>query len=200
MELPSGPFVYGRLRGLGGVPHDAVVTARRLLQEPELRQFKQPEWDMTRAERDRKGYYGLSGLLPDLYIVRAEAPGFGSVETILDLRDGYEGRMDLRLRKGHADRVEDAELLTRLPPVVESGADVEEDDRDQATVVTIDATREGGEMPLPGVFVRFFEGEMEFTSPMSFREDKFELVGLPEGTYSSIRILVSGYMKWGTSK
>jgi len=186
MELPTGPFVWGRLRGLGGIPRGAVVTARRILENPDERQFNVPEWDMTRVRRDNKGHYALSGLLRDVYLVRVDAPGFGSVETVLDLRDGFEGRMDLRIRRGQADRVEDAELLARLPPVIETGEEVEEQERGDSTVLTIDAAREDHQIPFPGVLVRFFEGDMEYSAPMSFTEPTFELVGLPEATYRAV--------------
>jgi len=186
MELPTGPFVYGRLRGLGGIPRNATVTARRLLEKPDGRIFNQPEWDVTRSRRDNKGYYGLSGLLPDVYLIRAEAPGFGAMETVLDLRDGFEGRIDMRIRRGQADLVEDSVLLTRLPPVIETGDEVEPDRRGEVTILTVDAAREGHEVPFPGVEVRFYEGDMEYSAPMSFREDKFELVGLHEATYRAV--------------
>jgi len=186
MKLPTGPFLYGRLRGLGGIPRGATVTARRLLETPQTSIFNVKEWDVTRSERDRKGYYALSGLLADVYLVRVEAPGFGATETVLDLRDGYEGRMDMRLRAGVADRVEDAELLKRLPPVVESGEEVAVERRGITTVLTIDAARMDNAVPFPGVFVRFFENDMEYSAPMSFQESTFDLVGLEEATYRAV--------------
>ncbi|MHC4849584.1 MAG: hypothetical protein ACYTEG_14170, partial [Planctomycetota bacterium] len=41
-------------------------------------------------------------------------------------------------------------------------------------------------VPFPGVNVRFFEGELEFTAPMSFDQDQFDLIGLPEATYRAV--------------
>jgi len=186
IELPSKPFIYGRLRGLGGIPHHAIVTAQRLSERDADVKFNVPNWDGSRSERDDKGYYGLSGLLPDVYLIRAEAVGYGSVETVVDLTSGRRSRMDLRLRKGDFGEDDDAELLKRLPPVVEDLDDVDESLRDDGTILTVDARRADDEGPFPGVRVRFFEGETEFTAPMSFREAKFDLFGLPEATYRAV--------------
>jgi len=184
--LPAEPYLFGRLKGLGGIPDGAKVTAYRLLEEPDGRQFNVERWDKATSGRDRKGFYGLGGLLPDVYVVRAEAPGYGAVETIVDLREPGRERMDLRIRKGDFESSTDTELLRRLPPVVETGEEFGAGSRADVTVLTIDVTRERHEIPLPGVIVRFFEGELEFTAPMAFDEDRFDLLRLPEATYRAV--------------
>ncbi|MHC4953116.1 MAG: hypothetical protein ACYTGZ_04445 [Planctomycetota bacterium] len=186
MMLPTGPFLFGKLQGLGGVPRNSKVTARRLLEEPDDMKFNVALWDRAESGRDVKGFYGLSGLLPGVYLVRAEAAGYGSMETVVDLTDSFEGRLDLRIRKGQADRVEDSELLQRLPPVVVDAEDVPEEKRGDFTFLTVDTTRAADKVPFPGVHVRFFENDMEFTAPMSYSEAKFEIVGLPEATYRAV--------------
>jgi hypothetical protein len=131
VELPEGPFLFGKLRGLGGVPRDAVVTARPLeagflaglpvgragSSDPDIR-FNVPAWDHSRSLRDNKGFYGLTGLLPGLYLMRVDAPGYGSMETVVDMRDLRRARLDVRLRRGQFADDDEAELLQRLPPVV----------------------------------------------------------------------------------
>ncbi|MHC4938244.1 MAG: carboxypeptidase-like regulatory domain-containing protein [Planctomycetota bacterium] len=181
--LPTGPFLYGRLHGLGGVPRNATITAYRLLDEPDGRRFNVSRWDKVSSDRNRKGEYGLSGLVPGIYVIRAEAPGYGAAETVVDLREFHRGRMDLRVRKGAYRETEDAELLRRLPPVIEELEGSEDQPRGEMTVLTIDVGRKADKVPLPGVIVRFFEGELEFRAPLSFDEDKFDLLGLPEATY-----------------
>ena len=186
IQMPSGPFLFGKLHGLGGVPRNAVVSARRLLRNPDTRQFNVPSWDEATSGRDRKGFYGLSGLLPDVYVIRADAPEYGSMETVVDLRGFGHGRLDLRVRKGSHAEQEDAELLRRLPPLVDGASATEEPRLADTTFLTIDAKRPGNAIPLPGVVVRFFEGGMEYRAPLSFTGEKFDLAGLQEGTYRLI--------------
>jgi len=183
VKMPEGPFVFGRLRGLGGDPDEAVVTAVPLEGMPTGRLFNKVEWDRARTERDRKGFYGLSGLLPGPYLLRVDAPGFGSIETVVDLHEGERIRLDLRVRRGiEVDRDEEA-LLRRLPPVEPesegaSGADV--------TFLKIDARRPAHEPQFTGLRVRFFDKDMEFAPPMEFDDAEIDLVGLPEATYRAI--------------
>ena len=184
--LPAGPFLYGKLRGLGGIPNGAKVTAYRLLAEPDRRQFNVPKWDHVSSGRDDKGFYGLGGLIPDVYVVRAEAPGYGATETVVDLREPGRERMDLRIRKGDFQTTSDIELLKRLPPVIETADEFGAGSRSGVTVLTIDLRRRENEIPLPGVFVRFFEGDLEFTAPMLFDEQEFDLIRLPEATYRAV--------------
>ena len=186
IELPTQPFIFGRLRGLGGVPRNAVVTARRLNPASSDIQFNVPDWDRGKSGRDNKGFYGLSGLLPDVYVIRAESVGYGAIETVVDLTRGGRARVDMRLRKGDFGEDEDAELLKRLPPVVEDLDDVDEELRADGTILTVDTRRSENAVPFPGVRVSFFDGELEFTAPMSFSEEKFELFGLPEATYRAV--------------
>jgi hypothetical protein len=186
ITLPTGPFLFGRLHGLGGVPRNATITAYRLLEDPDPRKFNVGRWDKVSSDRDRKGFYGLSGLMPDIYVIRAEAPGYGAAETVVDLRDLDRGRMDLRVRKGDFQTTDDAQLLRRLPPVVETEEEFGDAPRGEVTAVTIDVRRAENKVPFPGVKVRFFEGELEFTAPMSFDRDQFDLIGLPEATYRAV--------------
>lgn len=186
IELPAGPFLFGRIRGLGGVPRNARVTARRLIEGDEDRHFNFKKWDASESGRDRKGFYGLAGLLPALYVIRVDAAGYGSRETVVDLREFGRGRMDLRVRKGSFQEQDDAELLNRLPPVVEDGADIEEDRLGDRTFLTVDAKRPDSKIQLLGVRVRFYEGDMEFTAPLSFTGSKFDITGLPEATYRAV--------------
>ena len=184
VKMPEGPFVFGRLRGVGGLPRDAVVTAVPLDVLHEGRRFNKPGWQDARAERDREGFYGLAGLLPGPHLLRVDAPGFGSIETVVDLHAGERVRLDLRVRRGlEVDRDEQA-LLRRLPPValdLEEGAPGPD-----ATVLRVDARRPAHEPPFDGVLVRFFDGEEEFAAPMEFTEARVELYGLPEATYRAI--------------
>jgi hypothetical protein len=186
IELPAGPFLFGRIRGLGGVPRNAIVTARRLVEGEEDRHFNVKKWDASKSGRDKKGFYGLAGLLPALYVIRAEAAGYGATETVVDLRGFGRGRMDLRVRKGSFQEQDDAELLKRLPPVVEDGADVDEARLGDRTFLTVDAKRPESKIQLLGVRVRFYEGDMEFTAPLSFTGSKFDITGLPEATYRAV--------------
>ncbi|HEX5137330.1 MAG TPA: carboxypeptidase-like regulatory domain-containing protein [Planctomycetota bacterium] len=182
-KMPEGPFVFGRLRGVGGTPTAAVVTATPLEGLPVGRLFNKEGWDRARTERDREGLYGLSGLLPGPYLVRVDAPGFGSIETVMDLHDGERIRMDLRVRRGiEVDRDEEA-LLRRLPPIEYEG---EGAPGAGATLLKIDARRPSHEQQFPGLRVRFFDGEKEFAPPMDFDDAQIDLVGLPEATYRAI--------------
>jgi hypothetical protein len=185
-SLPVGPFIYGRLRGIGGLPHGAVVTATPV--DPDYspgRIFNVGDWDRSRGERNRKGLYGLSGLLPGSYLVRVDAPNFGSLETVLDLQGEERLRLDLRLRRGEyaeAER-EEVELLSRLPPVV--AAEGEGPVPETTTVLTVDARRPHAK-PFAGVRICFFEGDLEFAAPVEYFEEEFDLVGLPEATYRAV--------------
>lgn len=185
-SLPVGPFVYGRLRGLGGLPKGAVVTATPI--DPgysQGRSFNVGEWDRSRSERDRKGYYGLSGLLPGSYLVRVDAPNFGSLETVLDLHGNERLRLDLRMRRGEfaEDERDEVELLSRLPPVVVAEGDGPVPEA--TTVLEVDARRPNAK-PFPAVRVRYFEGDLEFAPPGEYFEEEFDLVGLPEATYRAV--------------
>lgn len=183
VKMPEGPFVFGRLRGAGGTPAEAVVSATPLEGLPIGRLFNKPGWNHVRSERDRQGFYGLSGLLPGPYLVRVDAPGFGSVETVMDLHEGERIRLDLRVRRGiEVDRDEEA-LLRRLPPVEFDG---EGAPGDSATLLKIDARRPAHEQQFPGLRVRFFDGEKEFAPPMDFDDPQIDLLGLPEATYRAI--------------
>ncbi|MHC4730013.1 MAG: Ig-like domain-containing protein [Planctomycetota bacterium] len=185
-SLPEGPFIYGRLRGLGGLPHGAVVTATPI--DPsysQSRSFNVDGWDRARGQRDRKGFYGLSGLLPGSYLVRVDAPNFGSLETVLDLHGEERLRLDLRLRRGQfaEDERDEVELLSRLPPVI--AAEGEGPAPEASTVLAVDMRRPHAK-PLPGVRIRFFEGDVEFAAPVEYFEDEFDLIGLPEATYRAV--------------
>jgi hypothetical protein len=185
-KLPAGPFIYGRLRGLGGLPKGAVVTATPI--DPsysQSRSFNVAGWDRARGERDRKGFYGLSGLVPGSYLVRVDAPNFGSLETVMDLHGDERLRLDLRLRRGQfaEDEREEVELLSRLPPVV--AAEGEGPAPESTTLLEVDARRPHAK-PFPGVRIRFFEGDLEFTAPVEYFEEEFDLVGLPEATYRAV--------------
>ncbi len=182
VRMPEGPFVFGRLRGQGGTPDEAVVTAMPLEGMPTGRLFNKLEWDRARGERGRDGFYGLSGLLPGPYLLRVDAPGFGSIETVLDLHEGERIRLDLRVRRGiEVDRDEEA-LLRRLPPVeMEEGASGE-----GATLLKIDARRPAHEQQFEGLRVRFFDKDQEYAPPMEFNDAQIDLLGLPEATYRAI--------------
>jgi len=105
---------------------------------------------------------------------------------VVDLRSFDRGRMDLRVRKGDFQTTDDAKLLRRLPPVVETEEEFGDAPRGEVTAITIDVRRAENKVPFPGVNVRFFEGELEFTAPMSFDRDQFDLIGLPEATYRAV--------------
>ncbi|MHC4547989.1 MAG: hypothetical protein ACYTEZ_04360 [Planctomycetota bacterium] len=185
IALPEGPFLYGRLRGLGGLPRGAVVTARPI--DPDYspsRLFNVEAWDHARGERDRRGYYGLSGLLPGAYLVRVDAPDFGSVETVVAFDGSRRLRLDLRLRRGAQAADDEAELLSRLPPVAAAAG--EGPAPEGATLLTIDARRAAHEKPFPGVRILFFEEDQEFAPPLEFFEEEFDVIGLPEATYRAV--------------
>jgi hypothetical protein len=182
--LPQGPFLYGRLRGRGGVPKDAVVSARRLEQTPNGRRFNVSDYDGVRSVRDRKGFYGLSGLLPGAYLVTVKAERFGAIETVVDMTEGLRSRLDLRLRARDGDEERDAELLRRLPPVIWDGE--EERPVAETTLLRVDARRPADAPPFPAVRVSFWELNEEVAAPMEFNEPVFELVGLSEGSYRAI--------------
>jgi hypothetical protein len=186
VDLPEGPFLFGRLRGIGGVPEDAVISATRLGETPKGLQFNAGRaYDSAKGWRDREGFYGLSGMLPGLYLVRVDATEYGSIETVIDLTDGRRERVDLRMRRGAHAEEEDAELLSRLPPVVSADQPAELP-MDEVTILRIDARRPIHEKPFPSVQVLFFEEDKEVAPPMRFDEPEFDLHGLPEGLYRVI--------------
>ena len=183
--LPQGPFLFGRVSGLGGLPKGAEITALRLEENPSSRVFNVENYDGSNAIRQRDSFYGLSGMLPGIYQVRVSHADFGSVETIIDLLDGRRQRLDLRLRRGGQVADGEVELLRRLPPAVYT----EEDDEALApgyTTLQVDARQPESKEPFPGVEVRFFEGDLEFLPPMSFSELEFKLYGLPEANYRAV--------------
>lgn len=198
VEMPEGPYLFGKLRGLGGVPRGAVVTARPLeagftaglavgastSKEPDIR-FNVPAWDHSRSLRDNKGFYGLTGLLPGLYLMRVDAAGYGSMETVVDMGDLRRARLDVRLRRGQFADDDEAELLQRLPPTIYS-PDPEDAAPADTTILRIDISRPLDQPPLPGARVLFFEGDQEFAPPLRFDRQQFELVGLPEATYRAV--------------
>jgi len=190
LELPEGPFVFGKVKGLGGVPRDAVVTAVPLERPIEGLRFNVDDWNRARSGRDRKGFYGLAGLLPGSYLVRVDAPGFGSVETVLDLNDpARRARVDLRLRRGDHVAQDEAELLARLPPVVMTDEETQDPGflGDQATLLRFDFRRPANEVELPAVRVVLFDEQgREFHPQLEFDRLQFELYGLPEATYRAI--------------
>ncbi len=183
--LPEGPFVYGKLRGLGGVPKDAVVTALRIADRDDGRRFNVPSWDGARSTRDREGLYGLSGLVPGTYLVQVHAAGYGALETMLELGHGERFRLDLRLRRGADAGQEEVELLQRLPPAVDTAP---EDLPPDATLLHVDARSAPGAVQPDGVRVRFFFGDREFIAPMEIDLLEFPLRGLPEGDYRAILV------------
>ncbi|MHC4223461.1 MAG: carboxypeptidase-like regulatory domain-containing protein, partial [Planctomycetota bacterium] len=186
IDLPEGPFLFGKLRGIGGVPKDAIVTATRLGEPPKGLQFNvERAYDSAKGWRDQEGFYGLSGMLPGLYLVRVDASEYGSIETVIDLTDGRRERVDLRMRRGAHTEEEDAELLSRLPPIVSADPPAELP-MDEVTILRIDARRPIHERPFPSVQVLFFEEDMEVAPPMRFDEAEFDLHGLPEGLYRAI--------------
>ena len=189
VDLPDGPFLYGKLRGLGGVPSDAIITAQRLEDVPDGRVFNVHDYDGTRSGRDHRGFYGLSGLLPGLYLVRVSAERYGAIETVLDLTAGQRWRVDLRMRRAHDIDERDAHLLRRLPPVVGRGEDApvaEELPPSLTTTLQIDVRRKEGQEPFPAVRISFFEEDEEIAPRLTFTELEFELLGLPEGQYRAV--------------
>jgi len=177
--LPEGPFLFGKLKGIGGVPRDAVVSAVPLEETSEELRFNVEAWNRSRGARRRDGFYGLSGLVPGNYLVRVDAPGYGSVETVVDLNAGPRVRLDMRLRRGADLEDEDAELLQRLPPAIYEAGDASETNKSTLLQILVP---DG----LPGLRIRFFKDDEEFAPPMEFFEKKISLVGLPEATYRAI--------------
>lgn len=184
IELPEGPFLYGRLAGIGGVPEDAVVTALRLEDQPSSRVFNVEGWDDSRSLRDAKGFYGLAGLVPGIYLVRVDAADYGSIETLVDLQDGRRARIDLRVQRGAHLALEEAELLRRLPPTLYT--EPEEPAPADATRLHVDARRPPDQPPLPGLRVRFFDRDVEIAAALDFTGEEADLVGLPEANYRAI--------------
>ncbi|MDH3591638.1 MAG: hypothetical protein OER88_07160 [Planctomycetota bacterium] len=183
--LPEGPFLFGRLRGLGGVPKNAVVTARPLEAQPERLRFNVADWNIAKSGRDHKGFYGLSGLLPGSYLIRVDAPDYGAMETVMDFGIDQRRRIDLRLRRNRDLEDDDADLLERLPPVIQAPDETLPPPSD-ATILRIDADRGEDKEPFPGVRIVFYEEELEFAPPMEFFEDSFEIVGMPEADYRAV--------------
>jgi len=185
VALPEGPYLFGKVRGRGGLPRGAVVTAEPLEDAPSSRYFNVESWDRSRGERDREGFYGLSGLLPGPYLLRVTAPNFGAIETVVDLTDKRRLRFDLRLPRGAEVDKETAQLLRRLPPAHAAPSEGALSPGD-VTSLFVDVRRPPHEEPFNGVRVLFFENEEEWAPPMDFVEEDFELVGLPEATYRAI--------------
>jgi len=185
LELPEGPFLFGRLRGLGGVPRDAIVVAHPLGAPPTRLFFNVPDWNVSKSGRDSDGYYGLSGLLPGLYHVRVQAPDFGAVETVVELLADQRARVDVRLRRGAEVDEEASELLERLPPAFDDEGDAAPAPGGRTTLV-IDAERPRDQAPFPSVRVEFFYGEEEFRAPEERSGTRFELHGLPEGSWRAL--------------
>ncbi len=190
LEMPEGPFVFGKIRGLGGVPRDAIVTAIPLEKQVEGLRFNIDNWNRSRSQRNRRGLYGLSGLLPGTYLVRVDAPGFGSIETVLDLTDATRrSRVDLRVRRGDDRTDDEAELLERLPPVVLTDEDADEPGfaPNQTTLIHFDLRRPINEVAFPAVRVVLFDEEgNEFHPQLEFDRLQFDLYGLPEAKYRAI--------------
>jgi hypothetical protein len=186
VDLPHGPFLYGKLRAFGGIPRGARITAERLEETPNGRLFNVADYDTATSERDRKGFYGLSGLLPGTYLVRVTAERFGSIETVVDLSEGRRARVDLRMRQFDDPDERDAHLLRRLPAVLDDEIDPEELPPALTTTVTVDVRPGLQEEPYPGVRVTFWEDDEEFGPPLEFTENRFEIVGLPEGEYRAV--------------
>jgi len=197
ITLPEAPYIYGKLRGFGGVPRDAIVTATRILEEDgagasldrfgnQTRyHFNVDEWANARSGRDQKGFYGLSGLVRGLYELSVVAPGFGKLVTYVDTARMPRSRLDLRLR-AEDDEVEDeTALLRRLPPVIEV-ATRRPEPGDDTTFLAIDASQPAGEPQFPAVQVFFFAGDEEMGAPLEFTEMVFELTGLPRGRYRAV--------------
>ena len=182
--LPEGPFLYGRLTGRGGVPKDAQVSAVRLEETPNGRRFNVPDYDGSTSGRDRKGFYGLGGMLPGTYLVRIAAERYGTLETVVDMTEGRRLRVDLRMRRFENLEDRDAHLLRRLPSVITT--DPAELAPAETTILRVDARQPQHVAPLPGVKVSFWEGSEELAPRMSFTELEFELVGLSEGAYRAI--------------
>lgn len=183
-ELPEGPFLFGKLRGLGAVPRDAEVSARPVAMRPTRLLFNAPEWDVSRSSRDGKGFYGLSGLLPGTYTVRVSSPDHGTVETVVDLFGEERLRIDFRLREGAQLDEEESELLQRLPPVLYDYA--EEAPPSDRTLLVLDCARPETEPPFPVIRVEFFEASEELWAPLEFNGPRVEIPGLPEATYRAI--------------
>ena len=92
VDLPHGPFLFGKLRGYGGIPRGAKITAERLEETPNGRLFNVANYDVASSERDRKGYYGLSGLIPGTYLVRVTAERDGRSNLLVEMRIGAGDR------------------------------------------------------------------------------------------------------------
>lgn len=182
--LPEGPFLFGKLSARGGVPKDATLTALRLEETPSSRRFNVKNYDGGHSGRDRKGLYGLAGLLPGTYLVTVRADGYASLETVIDLTDGLRRRIDLRMSRFNKGEDPDARLLRRLPPSIdEAPEDLAPDD---TTLLRVDARPPVDRPPFPGIRVSFWERDEEFAPPMEFTESVFELAGLYEGSYRAI--------------
>lgn len=184
VPLPPGPLLSGRVRGIGGIPRNAVVTVEPLEEQPRRIRFNAPDWNVMRGGRDDHGTYNVSGLLPGLHRVRVDAPGFGALETVLNFSEDLPARVDFRVRAGSAPDEEESELLQRLPPeVIDPDEGLPPSD---VTTLILDTTRADGSAAFRAVRVQFFDGESEFTSPIEKSEPRFEVTGLPEATYRAI--------------
>ena len=178
--LARGPFLYGKIRTLMPIPRDAVVTARPLEDpDPKVR-FNVPDHRVAYGGRDRRGFYQLSGLLPDSYVITIDSADYATQETVLDVV-GHQ-RLDFRLRR-RGEEMLDTELLNRLPPVFHDEGELP---AARVTRLVVDARRPADQPPFRVVRVEFYYENQEISSPLEFNEGKFDLVGLPEGKWRAI--------------
>ncbi|MEE8106944.1 MAG: carboxypeptidase-like regulatory domain-containing protein [Planctomycetota bacterium] len=181
VELPPGPYLYGRLRGRGGVPRDALVEARPLEEHNPALKFNLGDWRVSRGRRDHNGWFGLSGLMPGSYLVTVTSAEFGTLETVVDFVENDRRRLDIRLRR-RSQEDDDAELLQRLPPVFEE----EELPPEQITHLLVDANRAPHKEPFRVVRVQFFLEEQEIAPTLEFDDKLIDLTGLPEGQWRAV--------------
>jgi len=182
IELPSGPYLYGRLRGRGGVPRDAVVEARPLEEFNPALKFNVGDWRIARGRRDHNGWFGLSGLMPGSYLITVTSAEFGTLETVIDFVEFERRRLDIRLRRRDQED-DDAELLQRLPPVFDED---EELPPEQITHLMVDANRAPHKEPFRVVRVQFFLEEQEIAPTLEFDDKLIDLTGLPEGQWRAV--------------
>jgi hypothetical protein len=178
--LNPEPFLYGKIRTLTPIPRDAVVTVRPLEEPNPKERFNVPDHRVVQSGRDRKGYYHLSGLLADTYVVTIDSADYATQETVLHV-SGSE-RLDFRLRR-RGEETLDIELLTRLPPVFHDEGDMP---AAEVTRLVVDARRPEDQPPFRVVRVEFYFENEEISSPLEFNEAKFDLVGLHEGKWRAI--------------
>ena len=178
--LSRGPFLYGKIRAFKPIPRDAVVTARPLEDPNPKVRFNVPDHRVMQGGRDRRGFYHLSGLLADSYLITIDSADYATQETVLDVL-GHQ-RLDFRLRR-RGEETLDTELLNRLPPVFHDEGEMP---AAQVTRLVVDARRPEDQPPFRVVRVEFYYENEEISSPLEFDEGKFDLVGLPEGKWRAI--------------